>query len=164
MIEADSFSKNVMIVEKLDTYAGPRVFAPAHETDAGIDLCVAQADNAKDSGASISIAPGERKLVPTGVKIVLPFMTEGQIRTKSGRALKDGLVVLNSPGTVDPGYRGELKVILYNAGQEDVILQPGDKIAQLVLAEFRRPHIDYGPVSGYDTTRGEGGFGSTGIR
>lgn len=163
-IDDGSFSKNVMVVEKLGTYAGPFDFEPAHDSDAGIDLCVAYPENEDDEeGYSIQIAPGERLLVPTGVKVALPYMTEGQVRTKSGRAIKDGLIVLNSPGTIDPGYRGEIKVILFNAGTEEVSLRPGDKIAQLVLAEFRRPHIDYGPVID-NTTRGEGGFGSTNIR
>lgn len=111
---------------------------------------------------SITLAVGERVLVPTGIKIQLPVGYEAQVRPRSGLASKHGVTVLNTPGTIDADYRGEVKVILINLGSEPFIIRDGDRIAQMVVAAHQRcsfeetDHLD-------DTTRGSGGFGSTGV-
>jgi len=124
------------------------------EQSAGLDLC-AQLD------APIEVQPMERVLVPTGLYIELPPGTEGQVRPRSGLALKQGLTVLNSPGTIDADYRGEIRVILINLSGEVQSIAPGDRIAQLVVARYER--IKWEPTDSLDhTERGAGGFGSTG--
>lgn len=106
--------------------------------------------------------PGERALIPTGLRIELPPGFEAQIRPRSGLALKHGLTVLNSPGTIDADYRGEVGIILINLGQDPVSIQPGDKIAQMVIARHERVEWVYADVL-QESRRGEGGFGHTGI-
>jgi dUTP pyrophosphatase len=106
--------------------------------------------------------PGERVLIPTGLKIELPIGFEAQIRPRSGLALKQGLTVLNSPGTIDADYRGEVKILLINLGQEAVIIHPGDKIAQMVVSRHERVSWQEAEVL-EESKRGEGGFGHTGI-
>lgn len=120
-----------------------------------------------DSGADVfaidnySIAPGERALVKTGIAIVLPDGYECQVRSKSGLALKRGLMVLNSPGTVDNGYRGEVGVILYNTSNETQHIEKGDKVAQLVFVPVQQSlFIEVYEMD--ETSRGAGGYGSTG--
>lgn len=113
--------------------------------------------------ASVVLKPGERALIPTGYAIALPAGYEAQVRPRSGLALKSGLIVLNTPGTVDSDYRGELKVILANLGQEDFIVERGARIAQLVVAEHARVALIETETLD-DTLRGEGGFGSTGLK
>ena len=109
----------------------------------------------------IELAPGERAAVPTGLRIELPPGYEAQVRPRSGLALAKGLTCLNSPGTVDSDYRGELKVILVNLGAESARISDGDRIAQLVLAQVSRARFEASPsLSGSE--RGSGGFGSTG--
>lgn len=106
--------------------------------------------------------PGERALIPTGLRIELPPGFEAQIRPRSGLALKHGLTVLNSPGTIDADYRGEVGIILINLGQDPVSIQPGDKIAQMVIARHERVEwVDAEVLQ--ESSRGEGGFGHTGI-
>jgi dUTP diphosphatase len=124
----------------------------AHPGDAGLDLCAAVA---------MTIAPGERALVGTGISIELPPGTEGSVRPRSGLALKHGVTVLNSPGTIDQGYRGEVGVILINHGSAPFEIQPGMKIAQLVIAPCLSVAVDEAPML-TETLRGHGGFGSTG--
>ena len=113
----------------------------------------------------ITIKNGERKLIPTGLFIGLPKGYEAQVRPRSGLALKKGITVLNSPGTIDADYRGEIGVILYNTSGEDFVVNPGERIAQLVLHEF--PQFDWENVDSVDmlgdVDRG-GGFGHTGIK
>lgn len=110
---------------------------------------------------SIVLKPGERRLIPTGLKIALPDGYEAQIRPRSGLALKHGITCLNSPGTIDADYRGEIGVILINLGQEPFEIKPGERIAQMVVAPYSR--VDWHEVSELPATdRGEGGFGSTG--
>ncbi len=109
----------------------------------------------------IILEPGERAAVPTGVKMELPEGYEAQVRPRSGLALKHGIACLNSPGTIDSDYRGELKVILANLGSERVSIAPGDRIAQLVVAPVARAIFEERGSLG-STARGEGGFGSTG--
>ncbi len=131
---------------------------PAYATDhaAGIDLLAAVADR-------VEIAPGGRKLVPTGIAIALPAGYEAQIRPRSGLALKHGVTLLNSPGTVDADYRGEIGVILINHGETPFIVARGDRIAQLIIAPVSR--LAWEEVAALPASaRGTGGFGSTGKR
>lgn len=130
--------------------------APEYGTDgsAGADL---RAFLAK----SISLAPGERVAVPTGLRIELPVGYEAQVRPRSGLALAKGITCLNSPGTIDSDYRGEIKVLLVNLGSEIVVIDVGDRIAQLVVAPVSRARFERAP-SLEATERGSGGFGSTG--
>lgn len=110
----------------------------------------------------VVMAPGDRTLVPTGLKIELPPGFEAQVRPRSGLALKQGLTVLNSPGTIDADYRGEVGVILINLGKDPVTIKPGDKIAQMVIS--RHESITWENCDNLETTlRGAGGFGHTGI-
>jgi dUTP pyrophosphatase len=132
----------------------PKMPARATEHAAGFDLCA-------DLDAPLTIPPGGRHAVATGWAIALPPGHEAQIRPRSGLALKHGVTCLNSPGTIDADYRGEIKVILANLGAEPFDIQPGDRIAQLVVQ--RLPDVALKPVASLDVTaRGAGGFGSTG--
>ena len=127
--------------------------AYAHPGDAGLDLF---------ANVALSIEPGETKLVATGISIELPPNTEAQVRPRSGLALKHGITVLNTPGTIDHGYRGEVGVILINHGRARFDVQPGMKIAQMVIASCLSVIVEErGELSG--TARGQGGFGSTGV-
>jgi dUTP pyrophosphatase len=111
----------------------------------------------------VRLAPGERRLVPTGWRIALPLGFEAQIRPRSGLALKHGILIPNAPGTIDADYRGELQVILMNAGEADFEIARGDRIAQLVIARVLHP--EWVEVDELDeTSRGAGGFGHTGQR
>jgi len=113
------------------------------------------------SNISALIKKGERILIPTGIKVALPFGFEAQIRPRSGLALKHGITVLNSPGTVDADYRGEVGALLINHGQEDFQINRGDRIAQMVIMKVDAPEFTH--VSELPTSeRGEGGYGSTG--
>jgi len=131
---------------------------PSYETifSAGMDLKAAIGED------RISIKPGERMLIPTGLSIALPEGFEAQIRPRSGLAIKNGITVLNSPGTIDADYRGEIKVILINHGQETFTVNHGDRIAQMVFAKVSKISWDVTEKLP-DTERGSGGFGSTGI-
>lgn len=127
---------------------------PAYQTEgsAGCDL---------KSAEDVTIAPGKRATVSTGIKIELPSGFEAQIRPRSGLAVKYGVTVLNSPGTIDTDYRGLVKVILVNTGDEPFVIKKGDRIAQMVFSEFNRcVFLKSETLS--STQRGEGGFGSTG--
>jgi dUTP pyrophosphatase len=109
----------------------------------------------------VSLQPMERQLIPTGIFIELPPGYEAQVRPRSGLALKQGITCLNSPGTVDADYRGELKVILINLSKTDQIIHPGDRIAQMVVSRVEK--VDWNPVTELiETSRNEGGFGHTG--
>ncbi len=130
---------------------------PAYATlhSAGMDLCAAVTDD-------VVVAPGARVLVPTGLSIALPEGYEAQVRPRSGLAFKHGVTVLNSPGTIDADYRGEVQVILANLGAEPFTITRGMRIAQMVVASYARvgwQTVDALPESG----RGTGGFGSTGL-
>lgn len=132
---------------------------PAYATpqSAGLDL------RARLEGPVV-LQPGERRLVPTGLHIELPDGYEAQVRPRSGLAFKHGLTVLNSPGTIDADYRGEIGVLLIHHGQEPFTLEPGERIAQLVVAAYAR--VQWSPVEQPEdlaiTDRGAGGFGHTG--
>jgi dUTP pyrophosphatase len=109
----------------------------------------------------ITLGPLERAMVPTGLFIALPEGTEAQVRPRSGLAAKYGISVLNAPGTVDADYRGEVKVILVNLSNEPFVINPGERIAQMVVARYEK--VEWDEVETLDETdRGEGGFGSTG--
>jgi dUTP pyrophosphatase len=127
---------------------------PAYATEgaAGLDL---RAD------AAVILAPGERALVPTGLCVAIPPGFEGQVRPRSGLALRDGVTCLNTPGTIDSDYRGEVGVILANLGQKRVALARGDRIAQLVIARVERAEL-FEAAALPPTGRGPGGFGHTG--
>jgi len=128
--------------------------AYAHPDDAGMDL---------RSVEELVVKPGARALVHTGLVMMLPDGYEAQVRPRSGLALKRGVTVLNTPGTIDAGYRGEVGVILANFGETDFAVAKGDKIAQMVIAPVTRPEQVL-EVDEIDATgRGAGGFGSTGI-
>jgi dUTP pyrophosphatase len=120
---------------------------------AGLDLRAAVT-------ARVIVAPGERALVPTGLRIAVPPGHEAQVRPRSGLALRHGIVLPNAPGTIDTDYRGEVQVILWNAGPQPFAIERGDRIAQLVIAPVVRVELEEGDLD--DTTRGAGGFGSTG--
>lgn len=131
---------------------------PAHETDfsAGADLRAAVPEN-----APVELAPGEWTLIPTGIQIALPKGYEGQVRPRSGLAYRHGVTVLNSPGTIDADYRGEVKVLLINHGADPFMIERGERIAQLVVAQHA--HVTWQEKDALEETiRGGGGFGSTG--
>lgn len=130
--------------------------APSYATEgsAGVDL-KANIDE------PITLAPLQRVVVPTGLRIALPKGTEAQVRPRSGLAAKHGITVLNTPGTIDADYRGEVGVILINLSDKDFVINPGERVAQMVLARYER--FEWEDVEQLDSTsRGEGGLGSTG--
>ncbi len=132
---------------------------PSYETAeaAGMDLRAAVPED-----APLTLKPGERELVPTGFAMAIPIGFEAQIRPRSGLALKHGIGLVNAPGTVDSDYRGEIKIILINLGQEDFEISRGMRIAQMIIAPVLQVAIE--PVGSLNnTTRGAGGFGSTGV-
>jgi dUTP pyrophosphatase len=129
---------------------------PAYQTEysAGLDLRA-------NLDAPIVLEPMQRRLIPTGLFMAIPEGYEGQVRPRSGLAFKHGVTVLNSPGTIDADYRGEVKVLLINLGNETFEIHDGERIAQLVIASFSK--IDWENVENLEeTTRGSGGYGSTG--
>ena len=135
---------------------GADLALPRYETEfsAGLDLRAALEEE-------LPVAPGERVVIPTGLKIEIPAGYEGQVRPRSGLAMKYGLTVLNAPGTIDADYRGEVKVLLVNLGQNAHVLERGERVAQLVIAPVTRVVLEeVAELS--ETERGEGGFGSTG--
>lgn len=127
-------------------------YATAHS--AGIDLRAAITE-------AITLTPGERRLIPSGIAIALPPGFEAQVRPRSGLALKHGIGMVNTPGTIDADYRGEVGVLLINHGQQDFLISRGDRIAQLVIASYTRATWVQ-QVSLDETERGTGGFGHTG--
>ena len=138
--------KKISVLAKLPEYA--------HEDDVGMDLF---------SIEEKLICPGETALIHTGIKIELPENTEAQIRPRSGLALKNSITVLNSPGTIDAGYRGEIGVILINHGKQDFKIEKQMKIAQMVIKPvFKVRIVEVEDIS--STERNEGGFGSTGVK
>jgi len=150
----DALNKRALLYKKLHPDATPPSYA--YDTDSGFDLT---------SVEEVSFLPFERKLVPTGLSFDIPEGFEIQIRTKSGLALKQGLVVLNSPGTIDQGYTGEIKVILMNMNNVGITVNKGQKIAQGVLCSVESgKKIYFEEVSEFeDKDRSDNGFGSTGI-
>ncbi len=131
---------------------------PIYET-----LASAGMDIRANSDAPITLKPFERALIPTGLFLELPVGTESQVRPRSGLALKKGITVLNSPGTIDADYRGEVGVILINLSNETVVIEDGERIAQLVFANVEQATWETVQVLA-ETERGKGGFGSTGTK
>ena len=133
----------------------PAAILPAYAhgplEDAGMDLC---------SVEEIWLSPGVAQAVPTGLAVEIPGGYEAQIRPRSGLALKHAITVPNAPGTIDPGYRGEIKVILLNLGREPFAIHAGDRIAQMVIARYEAVEWEEADLS--QTARGAGGFGSSG--
>ncbi|TVR93296.1 MAG: dUTP diphosphatase [Spirochaetaceae bacterium] len=125
----------------------------ATEGSAGADLRSALA-------TPLVLAPGERGLIPTGIRLAIPQGYEGQVRPRSGLAIKHGVTVLNAPGTIDSDYRGEVAVILINHGDTEYTIQPGDRVAQLLITPVVQ--AKFTPENVNETRRGSGGFGSTG--
>ena len=140
-----------LLVEKINQKA--IIPFQAHEGDAGMDLF---------SVEEVILKPMERKLVHTGIKIQLPKNTEAQIRPRIGLALKNGITVLNTPGTIDEGYRGEIGIILINLGTEEFKVEEGMKVAQMVIKPTLSLEVEE-VVELTETTRGQGGFVSTGV-
>jgi dUTP pyrophosphatase len=140
-----------MRIKRLHPDAMVPRYAHGPEEDAGMDL---------HSVEAVTLAPGETKLVATGLAIELPAGYEAQIRPRSGLALKHSITLPNSPATIDPGYRGEIKVILLNLGREPFHILPGERIAQMVIARYEAVEWEEGDLA--DSRRGEGGFGSSG--
>jgi dUTP pyrophosphatase len=133
---------------------GPGALEPTRATSgsAGYDLYASE---------EVILAPQSRALVNTSVSVSIPDGFEGQVRSRSGLAVKNGVIVLNAPGTIDSDYRGEIRVILYNSGHQEFKVEKGTRIAQLVISQYYK--CDFSFVVALDqTTRGEGGFGSTG--
>jgi dUTP pyrophosphatase len=142
----------VVAIKKLH----PQAIIPRYMSKyaAGMDLCALL-------DAPCCLTPGERVLIPTGIALALPAGYEAQVRPRSGLALRDGITLLNSPGTIDADYRGEIKVILINHGDKDVNILPGERIAQMVIAPVVQVCLN--PVEILDATeRDAGGFGHTG--
>lgn len=141
----------------------PELPLPAYATEgaAGLDVCANLAPG--DRGTGIPLAPGQRILVPTGLAMEIPPGFEIQMRPRSGLALKHGVTLVNSPGTIDADYRGEIGVILINHGNEPVVISHGMRVAQMVVAPVTQARLRAVEVLG-ESARGAGGFGSTGTR
>jgi dUTP pyrophosphatase len=149
-----------LTVEVVRLPHGEGLALPAYQSAsaAGMDLVAALPED-----APIELAPGARKLVPTGLVLQIPEGYEGQVRPRSGLALRHGITLLNTPGTIDADYRGEVMVLLINLGATTVTIERGERIAQLVIAPVTQATlVEVKAVS--ETARGAGGFGSTGTR
>ncbi len=143
-------TENIEVLIQINDSKMPVMATPGA---AGYDLCASKA---------VTIKSGEFEKVPTGIRISMPIGLEAQVRPRSGLAAKNGVTVLNAPGTIDSDYRGEICVILINHGKKDFVIEPGMRIAQLVFS--RVTMVNFKQVDSLDeTSRGEGGFGSTGV-
>jgi dUTP pyrophosphatase len=141
-------------IKQLDNAKGLQLPEYATKQSAGVDLLAA-------IDADVTLKTGERTLVKTGIAIALPDGYEAQVRPRSGLAFKNGITVLNTPGTIDADYRGEIGVILVNLGQDDFVISRGMRIAQMIIAEYST--VEFNQVAELsDSERGAGGFGSTG--
>ena len=131
---------------------------PAYATalSAGMDLRA-------NIDSPITLRPMERRLIPTGLRIALPEGCEAQVRPRSGLALKHGITVLNTPGTIDADYRGEVKVLLVNFSNDDFVINIGERIAQMVIARYEKADLEQ-VAELDDTERGDGGYGHTGVK
>lgn len=139
----------------VEVVLGEGATLPSYQTPgaAGMDLCTSEA---------FRLAPGERRLVPTGLRIAVPPGFEAQVRPRSGLAIRHGIAMVNSPGTIDSDYRGELRLIMINLGDAEVEFKRGERVGQLVICPVARAALQV--VKELDETdRGEGGFGSTGV-
>lgn len=141
---------------RIEVVLGEGATLPCYQTpgSAGLDLRCTE---------SFTLAPLERMLIPTGVRVAIPAGYEGQVRPRSGLAVKHGLSMVNTPGTIDSDYRGEIKICMINLGQSTVEIEKGERVAQLVICPVKRAELAV-VDSLEETDRGEGGFGSTGTR
>ncbi len=142
-------------IKKLNEKAILPSYATSHA--AGVDLCACCDEN-------IIIKSGEVKVVPTGISIALPIGFEAQVRPRSGLAAKNSITVLNTPGTIDADYRGEIKVIMINLGNADFVVENGMRIAQMVIAKHETANFTETNFDEAETERGSKGFGSTGVK
>lgn len=142
-------------MQTIISYTGSREYVPVYQSAgaSGADLMSTQ---------EIVLKPGARALVSTGMRLQIPVGWEAQVRPRSGLAAQYGVTVLNSPGTIDSDYRGEVRVLLINLGHEDFSIRPGDRIAQIVFSQVGRVTFQAAESVG-NTERGDGGFGSTGM-
>ncbi|MFN8813567.1 MAG: dUTP diphosphatase [Acidobacteriota bacterium] len=140
-------------IKRLNEAAKLPTYMHGPESDAGMDL---------RSIEDVTIAPGQTYAVATGLAIELPPGFEAQVRPRSGLAFKHSITVCNAPGTIDPSYRGEIKVILHNLGQHAFVIQPGDRIAQMIVARYEA--IEWQESDLGASNRGEAGFGSSGVK
>jgi dUTP pyrophosphatase len=140
-----------MRIQKLRPEAVLPQYAHGSQEDAGMDLCAVE---------DATLEPGVPHLVPTGLTVEIPPGYEAQVRPRSGLALKHSIAMPNAPGTIDPGYRGELRVILLNLGREPYTVHAGDRIAQIVVARYEA--VEWVEEELADSARGTGGFGSSG--
>jgi dUTP pyrophosphatase len=138
-------------IQRIHPAAVIPAYAHGSHEDAGMDLCAVE---------DVTLEPQKPRLVPTGLTIELPAGFEAQVRPRSGLALKHAIAMPNAPGTIDPGYRGEIRVILVNLGREPYTIHSGDRIAQMVVARYEAVEWLEAPLA--DSRRGEGGFGSSG--
>jgi dUTP pyrophosphatase len=157
MFDDKTIQPPVVRVKRLPHGAG--LALPAYETAlaAGCDVRAAV-----DEAAPLTLKPGERAMVPTGIAIALPAGWEAQMRPRSGLAAKYGIACVNSPGTIDADYRGEIKIILINHGSEDFVIRRGERIGQMVFAPVHQARFEETDALD-ETARGSGGFGSTGV-
>lgn len=156
-IEQMSMSLRVHVARQ-DSADGLPLPSYATPGSAGMDLFAAL-----DSSEPIVLAPGVRALIPTGIRLQIPRGFEGQIRARSGLALRNGIALVNAPGTIDSDYRGEVRVLLINLGDDPFSIRRGDRIAQIVIAPIARAELVVVPMDELGVTpRGSGGFGSTG--
>ena len=144
-----------MVIVKIINNSKNPLPSYATEGSAGMDLC---ANISKD----VYIIPLERKLIPTGIFIELPMGYEAQIRPRSGMAVKSGLTIINTPGTIDSDYRGEIMICLVNLNQDTCVIKNGERIGQMIIAKYEKAELEAVEVLS-DTQRGTGGFGHTGI-
>ncbi len=157
----------IVKIKKLGNFQG---VLPQYQTHgaAGCDLCAnlptqfAGSVVSEDVNSSVILKPGERALIPTALSFEIPEGYEIQIRPRSGLAFKNGVSVVNAPGTIDSDYRGELKILLINHGDKDFVISHGDRIAQMVIAPVVQAVFEWSDALS-DTVRGAGGFGSTGV-
>lgn len=155
MFGIDYFCNNMVKIKIVNKGQQP---LPTYATaqSAGMDLRA-------NIDAPITLRPMERQLIPTGLHIALPEGFEAQVRPRSGLALKHGITVLNTPGTIDADYRGELKVLLVNFSNTDFVINAGERVAQMVIARYEK--VDFEQVTELDDTeRGAGGYGHTGVK
>lgn len=143
---------------KVKVVCTPSAVLPTYQTKSAVGL-----DLRADTDSIITLRPLQRAMVPTGLRVEIPEGYELQIRPRSGLAAKHGITVLNSPGTIDPDYRGEIKVILVNLSEEPYSIEPGERIAQAIFAKYEQLEWEEVEVLS-ETERGEGGFGSTGTK
>ena len=150
-----TYTPRIIKIIKIVNKSGNPLPEYAHMDDSGLDICAFLEED-------LIIKPGERALVQTGIYVAIPDGYEFQVRSRSGLALKKGIFVLNSPGTIDAGYRNSIGVILYNSSKDDFTVKNGDRIAQLVLQAV--PTVVWQKVESLDDTeRGMGGYGSSGV-